>query len=265
MADSIPAVLAQLAQSGVSVRWRDGKAVFKAAAAPPADIVTLIDARKAEVSAFLHPEAVQCRLDAEAEVLRAQQPPDVTAPQWEAALRGLRSFIELGHADEALRLGWPRDELYAVPPLWSRVDLCGAALAVGDREIVNITSTEIRIKTASGATLGIYRRPQPSPDFKPPEPSIPVKPNVPEPLDPTDAKSAETLRQERGRINRLIAGLIVNYPADRCLHCRKPIVAGQPWIPVSNGEATARFHKPCHTEWLGQQELAARRVLGLDP
>ena len=72
-------------------------------------------------------------------------------------------------------------------------------------------------------------------------------------------------RAERGRINRLIAGLIMNYPADRCLHCRKPIVAGQPWIPVSNGEATARFHKPCHAEWLGQQELTARRVLGLDP
>ena len=61
MEDSVPAVLARLAQSDVSVQWRDGKAVFKAAAAPPADIVALIDARKADISAFLHPDAVQRR------------------------------------------------------------------------------------------------------------------------------------------------------------------------------------------------------------
>ena len=159
MGDSIPAVLARLAQSGVSVRWRDGKAVFKAATEPPADIVALIDARKAEISAFLHPEAVQCRLDAEAEVLRAPRPPDVSDGHWEVALRGLRSFIELGYGDEALRLGWPPDELYAVPPVWSRVDLCGVGLAIGDRQVVSITPTEIRIKTPSGGTLAFYRKP----------------------------------------------------------------------------------------------------------
>jgi hypothetical protein len=67
---TVPAVLSRLAQSGVSVHWRDGKAVFKAAAAPPADIVALINARKAEVSAFLNPEAVQRRLHAETDVLQ---------------------------------------------------------------------------------------------------------------------------------------------------------------------------------------------------
>ena len=66
MADSVPAVLGRLAQDGVSVQWRDGKAVFKASAEPPSDVVALIDARKAEVSAFLHPDAVQRRLEAEA-------------------------------------------------------------------------------------------------------------------------------------------------------------------------------------------------------
>ena len=141
------------------MRWRDGKAVFKAATEPPADIVALIDARKAEISAFLHPEAVQCRLDAEAEVLRAPRPPDVSDGHWEVALRGLRSFIELGYGDEALRLGWPPDELYAVPPVWSRVDLCGVGLAIGDRQVVSITPTEIRIKTPSGGTLAFYRKP----------------------------------------------------------------------------------------------------------
>ena len=87
------------------------------------------------------------------------RPPDVKDAHWEAALRGLKAFLEAGHGAEALRLGWPKDELYAVPLLWSRIDSCGAALLIGDREIVNITSAEIRIKAASGSTLAFYRKP----------------------------------------------------------------------------------------------------------
>jgi hypothetical protein len=165
MEETIPAVLAQLAQSGVSVRWRDSKAVFRAAAAPPTGIVALINARKAEVSAFLNPEAVQRRFDAEAEVLRAPRPPDVSDGHWEVALRGLRSFIELGYAAEAERLGWPRDELYAVPPLWSRVDLCGCALLIGDREVVNVSSTEIPDQDCLGRDVGFL--PQATAGFRP--------------------------------------------------------------------------------------------------
>ena len=63
-------------------------------------------------------------------------------------------------ADEALRLGWPEDELFQVPVLWSQIHLTGTGLAIGDREVVNISSTEIRIKTASGATLAFYRKPK---------------------------------------------------------------------------------------------------------
>jgi hypothetical protein len=159
MADSIPTVLSQLALLGVSVQWRDGKAVFRAAAAPPADIVALIDARKTEVSAFLCPEAVQRRLDAEAEVLRATGPPDINDDRWETAMKGLRSFIERGHGDEALRLGWPHDELFAVPPLWSRVDLCGAGLLIGDGEVISVTSSRIGIRTSNGSEQGFYRKP----------------------------------------------------------------------------------------------------------
>ncbi len=148
------------ARNGVSVQWRDGKAIFSAAAEPPPEIVALIDARKAEVSDFLHPDAVQRRLDAEADLLRAPRPPDVSDSAWQTALRGLRAFLANGHGDEAERLGWPRDELYAVPPVWSRVDMCGVGLLIGDREVFGITPNEIRVKTASGATLGIYRKPQ---------------------------------------------------------------------------------------------------------
>ena len=88
-----------------------------------------------------------------------RRPPDVDEERWRAALRGLRKLIADGYGAEAERLGWPRDELYRVPPLWSRVDLCGVALLIGDREVANITPTEIRIKTASGATLAFYRKP----------------------------------------------------------------------------------------------------------
>jgi hypothetical protein len=65
-----------------------------------------------------------------------------------------------GHGDEAERLGWPKDELYAIPQLWSQINLCGAALLIGDREVVGITPNEIRVRTSSGATLAFYRKPE---------------------------------------------------------------------------------------------------------
>ena len=155
MIDSISAVLCRLARSGVSAQWRDGKAVFRAAAEPPSDIVALIDARKADISAFLCPEAVQLRLGVD-----PPRPPDVTNAQWEVALSGLRAFLANGHGAEAERLGWTRDELYCVPPVWARVDSCGVGLLIGDREVFSITAAEIRIKTPSGAMLAFYRKPQ---------------------------------------------------------------------------------------------------------
>jgi hypothetical protein len=161
MDDSVPAVLSQLALAGVTVQWRDGKAVFKAVAAPSAGVIALIDARKADISAFLHPDAVRRRLDAEAEVLQAPCPPDVSDDRWETALDGLRAFVVAGYGDEAQRLGWPRDELYRVPQLWSQIHICGCALLIGDNEVVEVTPTEIRIKTASGTTQRFFRRPKP--------------------------------------------------------------------------------------------------------
>jgi hypothetical protein len=66
------------------------------------------------------------------------------------------------------------------------------------------------------------------------------------------------------RINRWIAARLIDWPSTSCLHCRKPITVGQTWAVISNGEVTARFHQDCHTEWLAQQEAAARRAMGLD-
>jgi hypothetical protein len=87
------------------------------------------------------------------------QPPDAAGAQWDAAINGLRAFLASGRADEALRLGWPHDELFAVPPLWANVAACGAALLIGDREVVEIAAHAIRIRAASGSTLSFYRKP----------------------------------------------------------------------------------------------------------
>jgi hypothetical protein len=82
------------------------------------------------------------------------RPPDVSDDRWQAALRGLSAFVAGGWADQAEALGWTRDELFAAPLVWSRVDLCGVGLLIGDREIVGVTPNEIRIKTASGRDDG---------------------------------------------------------------------------------------------------------------
>jgi hypothetical protein len=90
-----------------------------------------------------------------------RRPPDVTDDRWQEAIDGLWVFLASGHADEALRLGWSRDELFAVPPLWANVALCGAALLIGDREVTAVTADKIQIKSESGSILSFYRRPQP--------------------------------------------------------------------------------------------------------
>jgi hypothetical protein len=95
------------------------------------------------------------------ETVEAARPPDVGDRQWRTAMKGLEAFLAGGHGDQAERLGWPKDELYRVPPVWARVDLCGAGLLVADSTVVAITSVEIRIKTVGGATQVFHRAPEP--------------------------------------------------------------------------------------------------------
>jgi hypothetical protein len=93
--------------------------------------------------------------------VKAARPPDVSDAGWETAVDGLKAFLQAGRGDEARSCGWPDHELYRVPPVWARVDLCGAALLIGDRAVIEITSARIQIRTASGATQCFYRRPKP--------------------------------------------------------------------------------------------------------
>jgi hypothetical protein len=71
-------------------------------------------------------------------------------------------------------------------------------------------------------------------------------------------------RMDRARIARWVAAQIVNYPPDRCLCCRRPIVYGAKWVELVNDNERARFHFDCAPVWRAQQELAARQAMGLD-
>jgi hypothetical protein len=151
----------------VAVSWVGGKVEFRSEAAPPDDIIALLDRHEAAIVKLMRrngdgrslPDLARERHRPLLEAVEGQRPPDVTDNQWREATDGLWVFVAAGHGAEAERLGWPRGELFDVPPLWSRLDLCGCALLIGDREVVNVSSTEIRIKTASGATLAFYRKP----------------------------------------------------------------------------------------------------------
>jgi hypothetical protein len=87
----------------------------------------------------------------------AKTPPGVRAESWAKALRGLHAFVWNGWGDSAALMGWPREELYRVPPVWARIDLCGAALLIGDRKVIAVTADSIAIEARSGSTLKFYR------------------------------------------------------------------------------------------------------------
>jgi hypothetical protein len=154
-------VLWLLFSRGVSAAW-DGTAVVIAPPDPTAD--GAIEA----LETVLRPDADGCSYLQRARARHASflreaadaKPADATSRQWRDAIEGLESFLLSGWGDEALRLGWPRDELFKVPELWSQIDRCGCALLIAGREVIGITPGEIRIKTPSGATPAFYRKPK---------------------------------------------------------------------------------------------------------
>jgi hypothetical protein len=144
-----------------------GKVEFRSAAKPPDEMIALTDALEPAIVTVLRPSG-DCRsvLDLARERHRPllesverRRPLDVGDDRWQEATDGLWVFVASGHGAEAERLGWPSDELYRVPELWSQIHLTGCALLIGDREVVDITVAEIRIKTASGSTLAFRRKP----------------------------------------------------------------------------------------------------------
>jgi hypothetical protein len=134
------------------LRKPDGSGVvYQAKAVPPPDVVAVLAAAKPD---FLR---VLAGREAARAALNAAAPPDCLPQRWVAAQESLRRFVRDGWCDQAALLGWTADELYRVPPLWSRVDLTGAALLVGERRIVALTEASIVIETLSGSRLKFRR------------------------------------------------------------------------------------------------------------
>jgi hypothetical protein len=89
--------------------------------------------------------------------LAAEPPEDCSDARWAEALRGLKRFLRANWSDKAALLGWTAVELYRVPPQWSRIDLTGAALLIGDRRVIAVTEDSIVTEAASGAPLKFRR------------------------------------------------------------------------------------------------------------
>jgi hypothetical protein len=93
-------------------------------------------------------------------------------------------------------------------------------------------------------------------------------PSKPKTITPMSAPAPVATRTaltpvERILVDRWVAARIVNYPPDRCFGCRRPIISGAKWVTIVGGDNRARFHADCAPVWRAQQEVAARRALGL--
>jgi hypothetical protein len=155
-------VLRALETHGASVTW-DGTRVVVSPPHREADgvIETLGDLlRSGADGQSLLDQAWACH-EPLMRTVKAAKPSDATDAQWRLAIEGLQIFLLSGWADEAERLGWLEIELYAIPPVWARVALCGAGLLIADREVIEVAANTIKIRTATGATQTFYRHPGP--------------------------------------------------------------------------------------------------------
>jgi hypothetical protein len=91
----------------------------------------------------------------------------------------------------------------------------------------------------------------------------PVASSPMEALSVVPEPESAAVRYERERIDAWIRNRLIAYPLAVCFRRRRRFIAGQDWQEASNGEARARFHRTCHTEWRSEREAAARAALGL--
>jgi hypothetical protein len=145
--------LAAAKEAGIKLSLEnDGRILVETATPPlPADVIAQLRAVRADL---LH--ILEWR-DAAQAALLSNRPSGAREEAWTVALRGLSRFVSGGWADQAALLGWSKTELYGLPPKWSRVDLCGAALLIGDRRVVAVTEASIVIETRSGSRLKFRR------------------------------------------------------------------------------------------------------------
>jgi hypothetical protein len=137
--------------TGVRVKLRDGKVMIGYRQEPPAAVVDLIRANESALRLILSAR------DMATAALAGEPPKDCPEARWAAAMRGLKCFVDTGWSDKAALLGWTAVELYRVPALWSRIDLTGAALLIGDRRVIAVTEDSVVIETPSGGSLKFRR------------------------------------------------------------------------------------------------------------
>jgi hypothetical protein len=142
--------IAAAKSAGVKITL-DGDGLILEADPLPPDIVALLRTVKPDLLRVL------ASREAARAALNAAAPPDCLPQRWVAAQESLRRFVRDGWCDQTALLGWTTDELYRVPSLWSRVDLTGAALLIGERRIVALTEASIVIETLSGSRLKFRR------------------------------------------------------------------------------------------------------------
>ena len=119
---------------------------------PAADLVAELKAVKPDLLRVL-----AGRVAARAIINTAEPPPDCSEQRWVVARRGLKRFLDEGWGDQSTLLGWTSKSFIAVPPVWGRVDLCGAALLIADRRVVAVTEATITIVGVTGSHLKFYR------------------------------------------------------------------------------------------------------------
>lgn len=142
--------LAAASAAGVAVTL-DGDALILEAPKLPPDVVALLKSVKPDLLRVLAArEAAQA-------ALAARQPADCSESHWKPARRGLERFVSEGWGEQAALLGWTADELYRLPPLWSRIDLTGAAWLVGFRRLTAVTADNIVIESRLGSRLKFRR------------------------------------------------------------------------------------------------------------
>jgi hypothetical protein len=157
-------VIVSAREASVRLLLEDGKLIAEASEVPPALVAQLRAARSDLMPLLALRKAAQPSFAAE-------RPRGARATEWADALRGLKKFLADGWGDQAALLGWTAAELYAVPRVWARVDLTGAALLVGRWQVVDVDAEAIIVKPPwSDSRLKLYRRDdlvQPAPKLVP--------------------------------------------------------------------------------------------------
>jgi|HubBroStandDraft_1064217.scaffolds.fasta_scaffold212801_2 hypothetical protein len=92
-----------------------------------------------------------------AQLLSRPCPDAVRMEWWTRGCRGAERFAQQW-ADQAMRLGWTFDELFAFAGPFADVSRQGAAWFVGDSSVTAVTADAITLRRTSGSVTRIYRQ-----------------------------------------------------------------------------------------------------------